>query len=108
MVPNTQARGLVGEEEQPPCSTGDGVNVRSMRVAAMELAAQLDWLPGASSDTFAARCRKLAATLESLFAGVDAAFAKAPGSEDLLWLRDNEQQLSSAASVLATDLGPLT
>jgi cyclic beta-1,2-glucan synthetase len=108
MVPNTQARGLVGEEEQPPCSTGDGVNVRSMRVAAMELAAQLDWLPGASSDTFSARCRKLAATLESLFAGVDAAFAKAPGSEDLLWLRDNEQQLSSAASVLATDLGPLT
>ena len=107
MVQHTQIRGIVGEEEQP-APMPVGVTPRTMRVAALELAAQLSWLPGASSNTFSERCRKVAATFKGIFAGVDAAFAKAPDSEDLLWLRDNEQQLSSAASEVATDLGTLT
>ena len=44
----------------------------------------------------------------AVFEGVDAAFAQAPGSEDLLWLRDNAQQLSSVARQVADELGPLT
>jgi cyclic beta-1,2-glucan synthetase len=108
MVPNRQTHGIVGEEEQLHSSPGNGARVRTMRVAALELAAQLGWLPGASSDTFSVRCRKVAADFKTLFQGVDAAFAKRPSSEDLLWLRDNAPQLSSTVREVATDLGPLT
>jgi hypothetical protein len=83
--------------------------LRTMREAAMQLAARLGWLPKiSSSDTFARRCRKLTAVFQDVFKGVDAAFAQAPSSEDLLWLRDNAQQLSSAARLVADDLVPLT
>src|SRR5260370_5778800 len=83
--------------------------LRTMRDAAMQLAARLGWLPKiSSSDTFARRYRKLTEVFQTVFKGVDAAFRQAPGSEDLLWLRDNAQQLSSAARPVAGDLGPLT
>ena len=108
MVPNRQTHGIIGEEEQLHSSPGNGAKVRTMRVAALELAAQLGWLPGASSDAFSVRCRKVAADFKTLFQGVDAAFAKRPSSEDLLWLRDNAPQLSSTVREVATDLGPLT
>jgi hypothetical protein len=108
MVPNRQTHGIIGEEEQLHSSPGNGAKVRTMRVAALELAAQLGWLPGASSDTFSVRCRKVAADFKTLFSGVDAAFAKRPSSEDLLWLRDNAPQLASTVREVATDLGPLT
>src|ERR1017187_8008015 len=108
MVPNRQTHGIIGEEEQLHSSPGNGAKVRTMRVAALELAAQLGWLPGASSDAFSVRCRKVAADFNTLFQGVDAAFAKRPSSEDLLWLRDNAPQLSSTVREVATDLGPLT
>jgi hypothetical protein len=108
MVPKTHIRSVIEEDAQPHSSTSDKAKLRTMRVAGKELAAQVGWLPGASSDTFSVRCRKLAATLKELFAGVDAAFAKAPSSEDLLWLRDNAQQLSSEKRAVASDLGPLT
>ncbi len=111
MAPHTQADGIIGigEDEQRYFSIGNGAEARAMRVAAAELAANLIWLPGTtSSDTFAKRCEKLGAGFESIFKGVDAAFAQAPKSEDLLWLRDNAQQLSAATRQLATELGPLT
>ena len=108
MVPNTQTRAIIDEEEQQQSSTGDEAYLRTMQFAGKDLAARLNWVPGASSETFAVRCRKVAATFKELFARVDAAFAKAPSSEDLLWLRDNAQQLSSVARAVATDLGPLT
>jgi cyclic beta-1,2-glucan synthetase len=108
MVPKTLTRSVVDIDEQPHSSASDEATLRTMRVAGQELAAQLGWLPGASSETFAERCRKLAATFKALFAGVDAAFAKAPKSEDLLWLRDNAQQLSSEVRGVANELAPLT
>jgi cyclic beta-1,2-glucan synthetase len=84
-------------------------DLQTMREAAMRLAARLGWLPKvSSSDTFARRCRTLTAELRAVFEKVDAAFAQAPGSEDLLWLRDNAQPLSSAARLVAEELGPLT
>ena len=46
-------------------------------------------------------------SFKAIFADVDAAFAQAPNSEDLLWLRDNAQQLSSATRLVANELGPL-
>ncbi len=107
MVPNTQAHGIIGEEERQHPSTGNGAKVRTMRVAGTELATQVGWLPGASSDTFSVRCRKVAAAFRAIFVGVDTAFEKAPGSEDLLWLRDNAQQLSSEMRAVADELGPL-
>ena len=108
MVPRTQTRSMIDEDEQSHCSTSDEAKLRTLRVAGIELAARVGWLPGASSDTFSVRCRKVAADLKTIFAGVDAAFAKAPSSEDLLWLRDNAQQLSSEMRAVANDLGPLT
>src|ERR1700733_9689700 len=111
MARHTQVDGIigVGEDEQQYFSIGKGAEARTMRVEAAELAASLIWLPGTtSSDTFAKHCEKLGADFESIFKGVDAAYAQAPKSEDLLWLRDNAQQLSAATRQLATELGPLT
>jgi cyclic beta-1,2-glucan synthetase len=111
MAPHTQADGIIGigEDEQRYFSIGNGAEARAVRVEAAELAANLIWLPGTtSSDTFAKHCEKLGADFESIFKGVDAAYAQAPKSEDLLWLRDNAQQLSAATRQLATELGPLT
>jgi hypothetical protein len=114
MVPIFQTESI-GEEERKHSHSGNGgaelreAELRTMRDAALQLAARLGWLPKiSSSDTFARRCRKLTAVFHAVFEGVDAAFAQAPGSEDLLWLRDNAQQLSSAARLVADELGPLT
>src|SRR5579859_4836847 len=108
MVPKTLTRGILYEDEQPHPLTGDEARLETTRVAGKELAARVGWLPGASSDTFSLRCRKLAAAFEVIFEGVDDAFEKSPTSEDLLWLRDNAQQLSSELRAAADDLVPLT
>jgi hypothetical protein len=42
-----------------------------------------------------------------LFKDVDEAYTKNPKSEDLLWLRNNAQQLSSAGRLVASELVPL-
>ncbi|HUA16083.1 MAG TPA: glucoamylase family protein [Verrucomicrobiae bacterium] len=109
MVPKTQIDGMLAEEEQQHTGEFDEGRARTMRAAGRELAARVGWLPAVtSSDTFSSRCRQLASDFASLFAKVDAAFAKAPDCEDLLWLRDNAQQLTSAARQVSNDLAPLT
>ena len=108
MVPKTQTLGVMGEEEQSLSSADTGAQARPIHSAATELASSLGWMPGTSSDTFSQRCRKLAQTFDAIFKNVDAAFAKAPDSEDLLWLRDNAQLLRSGTRSAANELGPLT
>jgi cyclic beta-1,2-glucan glucanotransferase len=108
MVPKTLTRGILYEDEQPHPLTSDEAKLETTRVAGKELAARVGWLPGASSDTFSLRCRKLAAAFKVIFEGVDDAFERSPTSEDLLWLRDNAQQLSSELRAAADDLVPLT
>jgi cyclic beta-1,2-glucan synthetase len=108
MVPNTQTDSIIGDDARYS-SAGNLAEARTTRVAAMELAAGLSWLPGSPSlDTFSKRCQNLVAAFKSMFACVDAAFSQVPNSEDLLWLRNNTQQLSSAARLVASELGPLT
>jgi cyclic beta-1,2-glucan synthetase len=76
-----------------------------LRTVAAELAASLSWLPGRpSSEAFSKRCEALTETFKSLFDQVEDAFAKNPDSEDLLWLRNNAHQLSSAARTTANEL----
>ena len=116
MVPKTQTLGVIGEvigevireEEQLHSSNGNGAEPRPMHSSATELAASLSWMPGTSSGTFERRCQKLADSFNTVFKNVDAAFAKAPDSEDLLWLRDNAQLLRSGTRGAASELGPLT
>jgi hypothetical protein len=108
MVPKTLTRGILYDDEPPHPLTSDEAKRETTRVAGKELAAGVGWLPGASSDTFSLRCRKLAAAFKVIFEGVDDAFEKSPTSEDLLWLRDNAQQLSSELRAVADDLVPLT
>jgi cyclic beta-1,2-glucan synthetase len=114
MVRSAQIHAAIGEEEQPQSSDGNVAEVRPLRSAATEFAASIGWLPGTpSSDTFAIRVHVLAGAFDAIFKGVDAAFAKAPDSqssnaEDLLWLRDNAQQLRSATRGAGSELGPLT
>jgi hypothetical protein len=108
MVPNTQTDSITGDDARHSLA-GCATEARTIRAAALELASSLSWLPGSpSSDTLSKRCQKLVAAFKSVFGGVDAAFSQAPNSEDLLWLRNNTQQLSSAARVVASELGPLT
>src|ERR1700721_2606793 len=108
MRPEAQIAGIMGDEEQQP-SVSHGAEGESMRAPATKLAASLSWLPGSpSSDAFLKGCQKLSARFKSVFAGVESAFAQNPKSENLLWLRNNAQQLTSAARLAASELGPLT
>jgi cyclic beta-1,2-glucan synthetase len=96
------------EEERQASNTGTEMEREMLRAAATGLAANLSWLPGASSsDALRSRCRALLANFKSLFEKVEPAFQKNPSSEDLLWLRNNSQQMTSAARQVANDLEPL-
>lgn len=108
MVPKAPTRSVIAEDEQVHSPAADGRKLGTLRVAGLELAARVGWLPGASSDTFAIRSQKLGDTFKEIFARVDEAFAEVPGSEDLLWLRDNAQQISSEMRAVSNDLEPLT
>lgn len=107
MRPETQMENFLSEERQTPAA-GDAARHESLRSAAANLSASLSWLPGASaSDAIAKRCAALLAAFKNLFTRVESAFQKNPASEDLLWLRNNAQQLTSAARQVVNDLGPL-
>jgi cyclic beta-1,2-glucan synthetase len=110
MRPETQIDAFFGEDTRHPSSpVGNQSEVEAIRASAKELAATLSWLPGKPhSDALAKRCQALVAKFKTLFANVEEAFAKARDSEDLLWLRNNTQQLTAAARGVANELGPLT
>ena len=109
MVPKTQAaRRIIDDEPRRP-SPNNVVEMKAMRSAATDLALSLSWLRGTpSSDMLSVRCESLVAAFKSVFVKVESAFAQALESEDLLWLRNNAQQLSSAARLISNELGPLT
>jgi cyclic beta-1,2-glucan synthetase len=114
MVRSSLTHSVIGEEDPQLSSEGKVAEARPLRIAAREFAASLGWLPATrSSDTFSKRCQTLSEAFDAIFENVDAAFAqapdpKSPNAEDLLWLRDNKQQLSSATRGVGTELGPLT
>ena len=96
------------EEERQASNTGTSLARETLRSAASQLAATLSWLPGASaSDILVKRCRALLASFKSMYERVEPAFQRNTASEDLLWLRNNSQQLTSAARLVANDLEPL-
>jgi cyclic beta-1,2-glucan synthetase len=96
-----------GEGRQAPRIEEAAVHP-ALENAARELAATLSWLPGASpSEALARRCRELADSFKKISGQVESAYAKNSSSEDLLWLRTNAQQLSSAARQVMKDLAPL-
>ncbi len=107
MRPETQIESFL-EEERRASGVGPAAQHEALRRAATELAATLSWLPGASSsDALTKRCRALLAAFKNLFARVEPAFQKNSSSEDLLWLRNNSQQMMSASRQVANDLEPL-
>jgi cyclic beta-1,2-glucan synthetase len=104
----TQNEGIVGEERHS-LPIGNEAEARIFRAAASELVATLSWLPRRqSTETLTLRCEQLTTTFENIFDQVEEAFAKNPGSEDLLWLRNNAHQLSSAARTTTEELASLT
>src|SRR5580704_2106454 len=104
MGPHTQTEGIVGEEERKFSSLGSIEEVVPARNAGAEFAASLNWLPERSSaEAFRPRGEKLLSKLKVLVNDIEAAFAKAPHSEDLLWLRTNAQQLASSGRGLVNE-----
>ncbi len=109
MGPHTQTEGIIGEEERKFASAANIHEVVPVRNAAAEFAATLSWLPERpSSESFSERGQRLLQKFKPLVTGVDAAFAASPDSEDLLWLRTNAQQLSSAARSITSELASQT
>ena len=108
MGTHTEFRSITGEEGQQATRSGGEQPSQTTRSAATDLAATLNWLPGRSAaESFATRCRAVIAGFQSVSEGIELAYSKAPGSEDLLWLRTNAQQLLGAARQVAADLEPL-
>ncbi|MGC2446292.1 MAG: hypothetical protein WA477_01520, partial [Candidatus Sulfotelmatobacter sp.] len=109
MGPHTQIEGIVGDEERKFSSAGSIEEVVPARNAGADFAATLSWLPEReSAEAFRPRGEKLLSRLKKLVSGIDAAFAESPDSVDLLWLRTNGQQLSSAVRGLVDEFGTLT
>ena len=107
MVRNTRTEDIM-EEAKPLSPIESQAEAESLRLAAIGTAASLGWTPGVqSSDTLSKRCHELLNTFESTFDKVEEAFAQVPESEDLLWLRDNAQQLKSAARAVSGELTSL-
>ena len=108
MGTHTEFRSITGEEDQQPTRAANEAQNQTLRRSATELAATLSWLPATSaSDLFAKRCRAVITSFKNMLGEVEASYSKTPGSEDLLWLRTNAQQLSSSARQVASDLEPL-
>jgi cyclic beta-1,2-glucan synthetase len=102
----TQIESIAAEEDQIRVVTE--TEARIFRSAANALAGDLTWLPGrSSSETFSRRCEALTTTFKTVFDRVEDAFTEYPNSEDLLWLRNNAHQLSSAARTTAAELALL-
>ena len=112
MGTHTQIGDVIGEDMHPVTAPADeaqahATQTRTLRDPALELAATLSWLPQRpSSEAFSKRCRDLSETFKTLFDRIENAFARNPGSEDLLWLRTNAQQMAAAARMIASELGP--
>jgi len=111
MVPGSYTRSAAAAGEPQP-HIADTVKEEEIRASGRALAGAVSWLPATpSSDAFSKRCQALLTAFRNLQSTVDAAFAKATKSgidEDLLWLRDNAQEFSSATRQLSSELGPLT
>jgi cyclic beta-1,2-glucan synthetase len=108
MVRNTQAESLMADIERRSRATEESADLASLRAAGSQFAAQLGWLPGTSSSSvFALRCSALEKSLKTIFAGIDAAFAFSPNSDDLRWLRDNVQLVFSEMQAVGYELKPL-
>jgi len=108
MGTHTEIQSITRREGRQASRIEDGAAHPALEQAARELAASLSWLPGASpSEALAKRCREAADSFKRLSGQVESAYAKNPSSEDLLWLRTNAQQLSSAARQVMNDLAPL-
>ena len=110
MRPDTQIESMMQEEaRQRSSSPAREVEAERVRAAGKELGASLSWLPGKpESETLAKRCQALLASFKTLSAKTEEAFSKARSSEDLLWLRNNVQQLSTAARGVTNELAPLS
>lgn len=107
MRPETQIESFIEEERQASAPVS-ATQHESLHQAAIRLAETLSWLPGStSSDALKKRCRNLLDSFKSLLASVEPAFQRNSSSEDLLWLRNNSQQLISAVRLAANDLEPL-
>lgn len=108
MVPKTQIK-TVNLKQEPRGATDNTAALQAMREAGLKAAASLGWLPRVSkSRIFATRCRNLEESFRTVSKNIDAEFKRNPGSEDLLWLRDNGHQLSSAQRGVTGELGSLT
>jgi hypothetical protein len=106
MGPHIETGDAISEEERHVDTPVPESEIRSFRTPARELAARLSWLPDRpSGEMFSQRCEALSTSFEKLFKQVNPAYEKDKSSEDLLWLRDNSQQLSLAARQLAGELG---
>jgi cyclic beta-1,2-glucan glucanotransferase len=107
MVPHTQPEGIVTEEERKFSSAPTVQEVAPVRNLAGEFAATLSWLPERpSAAIFSERGEALLEKFKLLVEQIDAAYAANNASEDLLWLRTNAQQLSSAARAITAELVP--
>ena len=114
MASETQIKGTVQDrgggsrrdEPRAAITAAHTPEMQALRVAALELAANLSWLPDRNAgEMFSERCERLSEAFDSLFEGVKEAFGKGKPSEDIRWLRDNDQLLTLAARALGNDLG---
>ncbi len=98
----------MSETDRQPQVPEDGAGLSALRLAGSQLAPQLGWLPGTpTSSIFAERCSRLRSSFKPVFAGIDAAFAFSPTSDDLRWLRDNVQLIFSELQSAGYELKPM-
>ena len=117
MVPKTRINAAAVQEIHSPVDRA--ATPEAMRDAGLRLSKRAGWLPRVSSSRiFFHRCRSLVSSFQHLFksrafekraaAEIGSGDSPTPRSEDLLWLRDNQQQLTSAVRSVQSELASLT
>src|SRR5579864_4123929 len=105
MLLNTHVQSSIAEPPNAPATVGDQNDVQTLRAKGAQLASELPWVPRIkSSHVFSERCRVLKKKLLPMMAAVGASVGRAPLTEDVRWLRDNESLIYSDFLAISSDL----
>lgn len=102
---NTHVRSSIAEPPNSPTTVGDQSDFQELQAKGAQLASDLPWVPRIkSSHVFSERCRRLKKKLMPMMAAVGASVTRAPLTEDVRWLRDNESLVYSELLAISSDL----
>jgi len=105
MPVNSHEPAISSESSPDPAQVGEPIELESLRAKGAEAASEVAWLPRIkASNIFLERCRRMRDKLAVVIRKANAAVGRAPISDDVRWVRDNESLLCSESVSISGDL----